>query len=149
MSSNQWAPPDTLQLEPLPDTGNWEPFWSFSTKNTRSFSFEETRIVWEVLNNLEGCRAIGNSDRTFDNECPSPGLPSAPIISEMVARRPPKAPDAVAAEKKMAVRVPNSELFYQLYLISEKWGNRRLLISLTMRDEGWLLRNRQAGKNTA
>ena len=30
------------------------------------------------------------------------------------ARRPPKAPDTVAAEKKIAARIPNSDLLYQL-----------------------------------
>lgn len=33
------------------------------------------------------------------------------------ARRPPNAPDTVAAEKKMAERRPNSERLYQLYRI--------------------------------
>jgi len=44
-----------------------------------------------------------------------PGFPPIPSIFDIAAASsPPKAPEAVAAEKKMAARVPNSERLYQL-----------------------------------
>lgn len=40
------------------------------------------------------------------------------------ASNPPKAPDTVAAEKNIAARIPNSDLLYQLYILSKQKTER-------------------------
>ena len=49
------------------------------------------------------------------------------------ASKPPNAPDTVAAEKKIAARMPNSERLYQLHdvFVSEYW----MILSITYHDK--------------
>ena len=102
---------------------------------------EELGRVREVLDDPERRRARDDGDEALEDEDPRPrrlapdavhvryrglhaecAMPRERALrvargerEARTARRPPNAPETVAAEKKTAARMPNSERLYQLY----------------------------------